>query len=158
MKRGEKAILGGMAVLLTVLAVYRVATHQPDRGIPFRTTASKALEAEGTDLYTRNDCKKCHSLWTERNMLDFVPAPALDGIGSLRDEAWFYSYFSAPDPQKILPSRLKKKWQMPSYSMLPEHDRRILAQYMASLKVDDWYLEQTRKAEYEKLTGKPYEK
>jgi hypothetical protein len=27
---------------------------------------------------------------------------------------------------------------------------------MASLKVKDWYLESTRAAEYEKLTGKEY--
>jgi hypothetical protein len=27
---------------------------------------------------------------------------------------------------------------------------------MASLKVKDWYLQDTRKAEYEKLTGKTY--
>ena len=42
---------------------------------------------------------------------------------------------------------------MPSYAHLPEQERRLLAQYMASLKVEDWYLEATKKAEYEKLTG-----
>ena len=47
---------------------------------------------------------------------------------------------------------------MPSYASLPEQDRRVLAQYLASLKVKDWYLEQTRKAEYEKLTGLEYKK
>lgn len=158
MKRGEKAILGGMAVFLTALAVYRVETRQPDRGIPYYTTASKTLQNEGAAIYSRNDCIECHSLWTVRNMLRFVPAPKLDGIGSLRNEDWFYKYFSAPDPQKILPSRLKKRWRMPSYAKLPEHDRRILAQYMASLKVKNWYLEQTRAEEYQKLTGKPYKK
>jgi sulfur-oxidizing protein SoxX len=88
--------------------------------------------------------------------MEFVPAPILDGMGSLHDEAWFFQYFSAPDPQKILPSRLKPEYRMPSYAQLPEHDRRLLAQYMASLKVQDWYLQETRKAEYEKLTGKEY--
>ena len=85
-----------------------------------------------------------------------VPAPSLDGIGSLRDEAWFYRYLSAPSPQDILPSRLKAKYQMPSYADLPESERKILAAYLASLKVEDWYLEEVRKAEYEKLTGKDY--
>lgn len=45
---------------------------------------------------------------------------------------------------------------MPSYAHLPEQDRKVLAAYMASLKVKDWYLEETKKAEYEKLTGKDY--
>jgi hypothetical protein len=45
---------------------------------------------------------------------------------------------------------------MPSFSQLPESDRHALAGYMASLKVKDWYLEETRKAEFEKLTGKEY--
>ena len=82
--------------------------------------------------------------------------PPLDGIGSLRDEAWFYDYFSAENPQSILPSRLKKEFQMPSYANLKEVERRLLASYLASLKVKDWYLEETKKMEYEKLTGKSY--
>jgi sulfur-oxidizing protein SoxX len=41
---------------------------------------------------------------------------------------------------------------------MPEGDRHILAQYLASLKVKNWYLEQTKKSEYEKLTGKVYPK
>ena len=45
---------------------------------------------------------------------------------------------------------------MPSLASLPEAERRTLAKYMASLKVKDWYLESTRAAEYEKLTGKEY--
>ncbi len=89
-------------------------------------------------------------------MWELVPAPALDGIGSVRDEAWFYAYFSSPDPQAVLPSRLKPEFRMPSYLYLKEQDRRTLAAYMASLRVKDWYLEETKKAEYEKLTGKDY--
>jgi hypothetical protein len=45
---------------------------------------------------------------------------------------------------------------MPSYAQLSDNERHLLASYMASLKVKDWYLEETRKAEYEKLTGKEY--
>ncbi len=158
MKRGEKAILAGIAVMVAGLAAFKLATREPDRGIPFHTTASEQLALEATAIYQRNNCKDCHSLWTERDMLQAVPAPALDGIGSLRDEQWFYTYFSAPNPQDILPSRLKKQYRMPSYASLPEQERRTLARYMASLKVEDWYLEETRKAEYEKLTGKEYKK
>jgi hypothetical protein len=47
---------------------------------------------------------------------------------------------------------------MPSYASLPDNDRKLLAQYLASLKVKDWYLDQTKQAEYEKLTGKVYPK
>lgn len=86
-------------------------------------------------------------------MMRAVPAPALDGIGSLRDRDWLYAYLSADDPQSILPSRLKKEYQMPSYAGLPERERRILAEYLASLRVEDWYLEETRMAECSKLTG-----
>jgi len=82
-----------------------------------------------------------------------VPSPMLDGMGSLRDEAWLYAYLSAPDPQSILPSRLKKEYRMPSYAGLPEAERRTLAAYLASLRVRDWYLAETRRMEQEKLTG-----
>jgi hypothetical protein len=45
---------------------------------------------------------------------------------------------------------------MPSFSDIPEEDRRMLAKYIASLKVKDWYLEEAKKARYEKLTGKEF--
>ncbi|MDE1989676.1 MAG: cytochrome c [Betaproteobacteria bacterium] len=160
MKRGEKVVLALMAVMvLSVMARnWWVGRHQgaEDRAIPFYTTASPDLAKQGAELYRQNECRQCHSLWTVRNMMESVPAPALDGIGSLRDEAWFFSYFSAKNPQEILPSRLKREYRMPSYATLPEAERHTLAQYMASLKVQDWYLADTRKAEYEKLTGKEY--
>lgn len=161
MRGGEKWVLGIIAALV-LYAVGRSLWQlglptQQDPGIPFYSTATPELARKGSDLYRSLICKNCHTLWTVRNMFESVPAPALDGIGSLRDEAWFYVYFSAPDPQTILPSRLKKQYRMPSYAHLPEQDRRTLAAYMASLKVKDWYLVETRKAEYEKLTGKPYQ-
>jgi hypothetical protein len=82
-----------------------------------------------------------------------VPAPALDGMGSLRDRDWLYNYFSAENPQAILPSRLKKEYQMPSYADLDEDKRLLLTDYIFSLKVKDWYLDETRAAECRKLTG-----
>lgn len=160
MKQGEKIVLLVIVAAVIGTAAFKLITRDtsPDRGIPFHTTASAELASEATAIYKRNNCKDCHSLWTERDMLQSVPAPALDGIGSLHDEAWFYKYFSAANPQEIIPSRLKKQYRMPSYASLPEQERRTLARYMASLKVDDWYLEETRKAEYEKLTGNEYHK
>ena len=127
-----------------------------DKGIPYYTTASADLTRDAMDVYRKQSCKNCHSLWTVRNMMDNVPAPILDGLGSLHSEEWFYQYFSAVDPQSILPSRLKQEFHMPSYAQLPDNERHLLASYMASLKVQDWYLEETRKAEFEKLTGKEY--
>jgi len=56
----------------------------------------------------------------------------------------------------ISPSRLKAEYSMPSYSYLSDADRHTLAQYLASLKVKDWYKQENIKAEYEKLTGKEY--
>ena len=162
LRGGEKAILGIIAAIVLLLMgrnFWNIETNKvKDRGIPYYTTASKGLSEAAMDIYRKNDCSECHSLWAVRDMMRAdVPAPKLDGIGSIRpDEAWFYRYFSASNPQTILPSRLKKRWRMPSYSGLSDQDRHILAKYMASLKVKKWYLEETRKAEYEKLTGKPY--
>jgi len=82
-----------------------------------------------------------------------VPAPMLDGIGSLRSEAWLFAYLSAENPQSILPSRLKPEYRMPSFARLSDAERRTLAGYLASLQVKDWYLEQTRRLEHDKLTG-----
>jgi len=160
MKRGEKGVL--LLIALIVIGagarnLWHVETeHDVDKGIPYFSTATPALAREAMDIYRKENCKGCHSLWTVKDMLESVPAPILDGIGSLRTEEWFYQYFSAANPQAILPSRLKQEFHMPSYAQLPEHDRHVLASYMASLKVKDWYLEDTRKAEYEKLTGKDY--
>lgn len=160
MKRGEKAILALIGVVL-VVGVVRSLLHvegKHDRDIPYYTTATRDVAIKGMDIYNHNGCKECHSLWTMKDILESVPAPILDGIGSLRSESWLYNYLSSPNPQSILPSRLKREYQMPSYLSIPDGDRHILAQYLASLKVKDWYLEQTKKAEYEKLTGKDYPK
>lgn len=160
MKRGEIAVLGLIGLVL-VIGVIRSLLHvegKHDREIPYYTTATHDVAVRATEIYHNNGCKECHSLWTMKDMMETVPAPILDGIGSLRSETWLYDYLSSPNPQAILPSRLKKKWSMPSYASIPEADRHLLAQYLASLKVKDWYLEQTKKAEYEKLTGKVYPK
>jgi sulfur-oxidizing protein SoxX len=160
MKRGEKAILALIGVFL-VVGVIRSMLHgegKHDREIPFYTTATHDLSVKGMAIYNKNGCSVCHSLWTMKDILESVPAPMLDGIGSLRSEAWLYAYLSSPDPQLILPTRLKKQWSMPSYASMPDGDRHLMAQYLASLKVKDWYLEQTKKSEYEKLTGKDYTK
>jgi len=160
MKRGEKVVLAVIAVIVLGLMgrnLFRIESeHEVDKGIPYYSTATAELARDAMNVYHRNGCKGCHSLWTVRNMMESVPAPILDGIGSIRNEEWFYQYFSAENPQTILPSRLKLEYRMPSYAKLPEHDRRLLASYMASLKVQDWYLQETRKAEYEKLTGKEF--
>ncbi len=160
MKKGEKGILIGIAVsavLFWGVNGYRMAQEEgDDKGIPFYTTASVELQNQGAELYKRLKCRDCHSLWGIRNMMQAVPAPSLDGMGSLRDEAWLYEYFSAENPQSILPSRLKKKYQMPSFAYLSENDRRVLSAYIASLKVKDWYLDEAKKAAFEKLTGEEY--
>jgi hypothetical protein len=160
MKKGEKGILIGMALaVVTIMAVkaYLISTdEEEDPGIPFYSTASAELASSSSVLYRKYKCRDCHSLWGVRNVMQAVPAPPLDGMGSLRDEQWLFNYFSAEDPQSILPSRLKERFRMPSFAAIPEEDRRLLAKYVSSLKVKDWYLEEVRKTEYEKLTGKEY--
>lgn len=160
MKKGEKGILIGMAVAVVAIMAVKVylisSDDEADPGIPFYSTASADLASQASVLYRKYNCRDCHSLWGVRNVMQAVPAPALDGMGSLRDEQWLYNYFSAADPQTILPSRLKERFRMPSFADIPEAERRMLAQYVSSLKVKGWYLEEARKAEYEKLTGKDY--
>ncbi len=160
MRRGEALILATIGVVVAgLMARNAISLHSgghQDPGIPFYSTANPGLTRAAGDLYRSNNCRQCHSLWTVKSPFESVPAPALDGIGSLRSEEWFYRYFSAPDPQSILPSRLKLEYRMPSLASLPDDERRTLAQYMASLKVKDWYLQSARAAEYEKLTGKAY--
>lgn len=160
MKKGEKGIfvlMGVVVVLLASVKAYNAATTaEKDKGIPYYSTASQDLAKKARILLNKYQCYDCHSLWTKRSIMQSVPAPALDGLGSLKDEDWFYNYFSAADPQSIVPTRLKEEFRMPSFSTLPEEERRTLAKYMSTLKVEDWYLEETKKREYEKLTGKEY--
>lgn len=160
MRRGERNILIGSAIAVgVVVAVRFMLGHfdmSDDKGIPFYSTATPALQRAAMQVYKEQSCKDCHTLWTVRDMMRKVPAPALDGIGSLHNEEWFFAYFSAPNPQEIVASRLKKEFQMPSYASLSEYERRSLARYMASLKVKDWYLPDVKKDEYEKLTGKAF--
>ena len=160
MKAGEKNILIGVVVFVVVVMVYRTFVISQDggkdKGIPFYSTAPKELQNEALLEMKKQKCRDCHTLWTQRNIMQTVPSPPLDGIGSIRDEEWLFNYFSAKDPQTILPSRLKPEFRMPSYAALPEERRRLLAKYMDSLKVEDWYLEETKKREYEKLTGEKY--
>jgi len=157
MRKGEKTILIITVVVVVGLMAwnYHLQSERTanDSSIPFYSTASAELSQQAGELVRRHECRSCHTLWTLRDMLRAVPAPALDGIGSLRDQEWLYAYLSAHNPQEILPSRLKREFQMPSYAALPEHERRTLAEYLASLKVKDWYLDETRRAECTKLTG-----
>ena len=162
MRRGEKGILIAMVVIVGAAMVKRMMENESvnmarDREIPFYTTFSKADNEKALQLVRDNHCKDCHSLWGgAASMMQSVPAPRLDGIGSIRGEQWFYTYLSAKDPQSILPSRMKPEFKMPSYASLPDAERHDIAKYLASLKVKNWDLTETRKAEYEKLTGKEY--
>jgi L-cysteine S-thiosulfotransferase len=158
MKRGEKAVLFLIALLVGagMLRALLQSGDKHDHDIPFYSTATPDLARNAMNLYRKSGCKDCHTLWTMKDMLQSVPAPMLDGIGSLHNEAWLYNYLSSASPQSIIPSRLKQEYRMPSYASLSDGERHVLAAYLASLRVKDWYLEQTKKAEYEKLTGMEY--
>lgn len=160
MRKGEIGIFVVMGVIVVgmgALKAYKVSKSEEDKGIPYYTTATKELQKKARTLFGKYKCHDCHSLWTKRSIMQFVPAPALDGIGSFKTEEWFFKYFSAENPQDIVPSRLKKEYQMPSLASAPEEDRKDLAKYLASLKVEDWYREETKKRAYEKLTGEKYQ-
>lgn len=160
MRKGEKGIIIVMAFSVIVLMGVKIYQNSKnvgeDPGIPFYTTADKDLIKSAAKVMHFVECKKCHSMWGIKDFSQSVPAPSLDGMGEFRSEEWLFKYFSAKNPQEILPSRLKPEYRMPSLSHLTEQERRDLAKYIASLKVEDWYLEETKKARYEKLTGKKY--
>ena len=162
MRKGEKIIFGAMIASVAILAVVKMNNHSKDEGedpgIPFYSTATSEVEKSAAKTMHLFTCKKCHSLWGVRDFTQSVPAPSLDVMGMFRSEEWLYEYFSAVNPQEILPSRLKEEYRMPSLSSATEQERRDLAKYIFSLKVEDWYLEETTKARYEKLTGKEYKK
>lgn len=124
-----------------------------DKGLPYYSTADAALQRAGSDLYRSLQCRNCHTIWSVKSIYQSVPAPSLDGIGSLRSEDWLYRYFSSEIPQDMLSTRLKTKYKMPSYANLTEAERRTLAKYFASLRVKDWYLDETIQAEQKKLNG-----
>jgi len=150
------AILLFAAALIVAMVQSMVSPTKPDtgeNGLPFYSTADAALERSGSQLYQKLKCQKCHKIWAVKNLYETVPAPSLDGIGSLRSEEWLYQYFSSENPQEFLPTRLKAEYKMPSYAYLSKDERIVLSRYFASLKVKGWYLEETKKAEQKKLTG-----
>jgi len=154
-RRGERIILWAVAAVLAagLARALMLKSGARDKEIPFYSAAPPETARAAMDLYRKYRCKDCHSLYTLRDMLQAVPAPMLDGIGSLRSRDWLFAYLSSPDPQQILPSRLKPQYRMPSFAALPVDERNLLADYLASLKVKDWYLQETRRLEHEKLTG-----
>jgi len=148
-------LLAGVFVFAVVQSILHPSgPDTSERGLPYYTNADAALARSGGQLYKQLNCRSCHKIWAVKNLYETVPAPSLDGIGSLRTEEWLYRYFSSQNPQSMLPTRLKEKFKMPSYAKLSEQDRRLLAVYFSSLKVRGWYLDETRKAEQKKLTGK----
>lgn len=159
MKKGEKGVLIGIALVVLAMMFWNSEklskSSSQDKEIPFFSDASMTVKRAGAEVYRRYQCKSCHSLWTVKDIMQTVPAPALDGVGSLRDAPWLARYLAAADPQKMLPSRLKKEYRMPSYSAMPKKDREVLVSYLASLKVKSWYLDELKRAECRKLTGGP---
>ena len=154
-------VINTAIILLVVALVVGVAQsiikptkNNGEKGLPFYSTANKQVLQKGSDLYHSLQCRNCHVVWSVKSLYETVPAPSLDGIGSLRSEAWLYRYFSSENPQSMLPTRLKAKFKMPSYAGLSEPERRLLAKYFSSLRVKDWYLNETIRAEQKKLTGK----
>ncbi len=157
MRKGERNILVGITrtvVSWMILSGLRKKRERKkDRPLPFYTTSTDQQNRQAMDIYRRYDCKSCHALWTVKDIMRTVPAPALDGIGSLKSRDWLYRYLSSDNPQDILPSRLKAEFRMPSYASMPKDELNILVDYLASLKAKDWYLEDLRRSECRKLTG-----
>ena len=80
MKRGEKIVFGLIALVVVATITRNIITletqSKPDPGIPFYSTANAELAQAGALLYRNQQCRQCHSLWSVRNMMEAVPAPA----------------------------------------------------------------------------------
>jgi L-cysteine S-thiosulfotransferase len=147
-------LFAGAIIVAIVQSMVKPSVKNESNELPYYSTADPALERAGSDLYRNLQCRNCHTIWSVKSVYQSVPAPSLDGIGSLRSEEWLYRYFSAENPQDILPTRLKEKYKMPSFAGLSDEERHTLAAYFSSLRVRDWYLDETITAEQKKLTGK----
>ena len=64
MKKGEKGILAVIAVTVLGAMIYKSVSitenTEPDRGIPFYTTASPELEKQAGTLMRELNCRDCH--------------------------------------------------------------------------------------------------
>ncbi|MGB8517247.1 MAG: cytochrome c, partial [Gallionella sp.] len=85
MKRGEQAVLAviGIVLLAGVVRSRMIVPDVHDKDIPFYSSASPEIASKATDIIRNQNCKSCHSLWTLKDTTQSVPAPMLDGIGSL---------------------------------------------------------------------------
>ncbi|MBI5136316.1 MAG: cytochrome c [Nitrospirae bacterium] len=130
MRKGEK-VVWGLTAIITASALYvgYVVYNAPAKVMPTYQVESAAA-AQGEAVYRRNACDACHRIWDVGGHQGGV----LDGIGSRRSEQWLTAYLSADNPQAILPSQVKKFFQMPSFASMPETDRADLVAFLFSLK------------------------
>ncbi len=160
MRTGEKGIAVAMILSVVIVAGLKFGNKEDvaeeEMDIPFVSDASPELANKAGNILRTLHCRECHFIWGTRDLNQAVPAPAIDGVGEFRDEAWLFNYLSQEVPQDILPSRLKPKYRMPSYAHLSVDERQTLAKYLATLKVKGWYLKDATKKRYEKITGNDY--
>ncbi len=133
MKKGEK-VIWGMVALITVCALYAgyVVYNAPARLMPTYQVESK-VAGRGEVVYRENNCSACHRVWD----MGGHRGGALDGVGSRRDAEWLTAYLSTENPQEILPSTVKKIYQMPSFASMDADSRADLVAYLNSLKHRD---------------------
>lgn len=123
-----------MAALITVCALYAgyIVYNAPARLMPTYQVESEQA-ARGELVYRQSGCAACHRIWN----LGGHKGGVLDGIGSRRDTAWLTAYLSAENPQEILPSQVKRIYQMPSFAAMDADKRTALVAYLSSLKNRD---------------------
>ncbi len=118
-------------VFFVSLAAYLSRGVEEDYN-PYYQEITEASE-KGHQVYRKYECYKCHRIIG----MGHLPGPKLDGLASRRSREWLENYLTSPDPQKIIPSRFKKEFRMPSYASMPKKEREQLLDYLLSLKMKE---------------------
>ncbi|HEB59988.1 MAG TPA: cytochrome c [Gammaproteobacteria bacterium] len=130
MRKGEKVFFG-IAALLTVAALYRVAgpagegTPKPPRDYTLWTETAQ----EGYRLYKSKGCNSCHRVL---RMGEIGVAPVLDGEGTRRSEQWLTDYFT--DPARLVEGTAHDGSLGPDFRRLGTEERKLLTAFMYSLR------------------------
>ncbi len=130
LKKGEMWMLVAM-VFFVSLAAYLSQGVEKDYN-PYYQEITEASE-KGHQVYRKYECYKCHRIIGMGHM----PGPKLDGLSNRRSREWLKTYLTSENPQKMIPSRFKKEFQMPSYATMPNSEMNQLLDYLGSLKMKE---------------------
>jgi len=124
----------GITIALAVMAVLQVGLRSSGAGgsRQARDYTEWTDDAQaGYVLYKSKGCNSCHRVL---RMGENGVAPVLDGEGTRRSPGWLKDYFA--DPGQVVPGSAHDGRFGPDFRILDETERKLLAEFMASLKAN----------------------